>query len=130
MAVCRESDIIKAMLNANAKYFHDRVVLLLLSANSFLALLTILSVLFRLQGGGDNYIVQYRANLGISAFQQGSVDQIISFVAFVVAVFAIHGVLSWRTYAVRRELSVVILSAGTLLLLVSVVISDALLTLR
>ena len=117
------------MLSTN-KYFHDRIVLLLLSTNSFLALLTILSVLLRLQGGGDNYIVQYRANLGISAFQQGSVDQILSFVAFAVAIFAIHGILSWRTYNVRKELSLMILAAGTLLLLISVIISDALLALR
>jgi len=117
------------MLSAN-KYFHDRIVLLFLSANSFLALLTILSVLFRLQGGGDNYIVQYRANLGISAFQQGSVDQILSFIAFAVVTFAIHAVLSWRTYGVRRELSLLILGSGTLLLLISVIISDALLALR
>jgi hypothetical protein len=119
-----------AMLNTNAKYFHDRMVLLLLSANSFLTLLTILSVLFRLQGGGDSYIVQYRANLGISAFQQGNVDQILSFIAFAVVVFAIHGVLSWRTYEIRRELSLVVLLGGTLLLFIDVIISDALLTLR
>jgi hypothetical protein len=117
------------MLSAN-KYFHDRVVLLLLSANSFLALLTILSVLFRLQGGSDNYIVQYRGNLGISAFEQGSVDQILSFVAFAVAIFIIHAILSWKTFAVRRELAVLVLASGSLLLLINAIISDALLALR
>jgi hypothetical protein len=114
----------------STKYFHDRLVLLLLSANAFLMVLTALSVLFRLQGGGDSYIVQYRANLGISAFQPGSVNQIISFVIFAVIVFAAHAVLSWRTYPIKRELSVLVLALGTLLLLLSVIISDALLALR
>ncbi len=117
------------MLTAS-KYFHDRLVLLLLSANAFLALLTTLSVLFRLQGGGEGFIVQYRANLGIGAFRTGSVDQILSFVAFAVVVLAIHTVLSWRTYHIKRELSLTILALGTLLLVIGVIISDALLAIR
>jgi hypothetical protein len=114
----------------NTKYFHDRLILLLLSANAFLTLLTTLSVLFRLQGGGDNFIVQYRANLGISAFQPGSVGQILSFIFFALVAFAVHAVLSWRTYYIKRELSVLVLGLGTLLLLLAVIVSDALLALR
>ena len=116
------------MANAT-KYFHDRLVLLLLSVNGFLAVLTTLSVLFRLQGGGEGYIVQYRANLGISAFKNGTVEQILSFVAFAVLVFLIHVALSWRTYGIRRELSVLILALGSLLLLIGAIVSDALLAL-
>jgi hypothetical protein len=114
----------------STKYFHDRLVLLLLSANAFLMVLTSLSVLFRLQGGGDSFIVQYRANLGISAFQPGSVSQLLSFVAFAVLVTVAHAMLSWRAYPIRRELSVLILGFGTLLLLIGVIVSDALLALR
>ncbi len=117
------------MLTAS-KYFHDRLVLLLLSANAFLALLTTLSVLLRLQGGSEGYIVQYRANLGIGAFKTGSVDQILGFVAFALVVLAIHAVLSWRTYRIKRELSLTILALGTLLLLIGVIVSDALLAIR
>lgn len=112
-----------------SKYLHDRLVLLLLSANAFLAVLTTLSVLFRLHGSGEGFIVQYRANLGIGAFQNGSVDQIISFIFFALLVFAVHAVLSWRTYPIRRELSVLILGLGTLLLVVGAIVSDALLAL-
>lgn len=112
------------------KYFHDRLVLLLLSTNAFLTLLTVLSVLFRLQGGSDSFIVQYRSNLGTSAFEPGSVDQILTFIAYALLIFTIHTALSWRTYAVRRELSVLVLALGTLLLVLCVIISDALLALR
>ncbi len=112
------------------KYFHDRWVLLLLSANAFLTLLTVVSVLTRLQGGGDGFIVQYRGNLGISAFKTGGVEQIISFVAFALLVFGIHAFLSWKTYQIRHQLSVVILVLGFLLLLTGVIVSDSLLTLR
>jgi hypothetical protein len=112
------------------KYFHDRLVLLLLSANAFLTVLTILSVLFRLQGASDSFIVQYRSNLGAGAFQPGSVQQILGFIVFALLVFAVHTALSWRTFTIRRELAVLILALGTLLLLVCVIISDALLAIR
>jgi hypothetical protein len=118
------------MNQLSSKYFHDRVVLLLLSVNAFLTMLTAISVLFRLQGGGDGFIVQYRANLGISAFKTGNVDQVIMFVVFAVVVFAIHGLLAWRTYDIRRQLSVVVLLLGALLLLLGVIVSDALVALR
>jgi hypothetical protein len=117
------------MLSAT-KYFHDRLVLLLLSTNAFLALLTTLSILFRLQGGSENYIVQYRSNLGTGAFEPGSVDQILVFIAYALVIFGVHTALSWKTYAIRRELSVLVLVLGTLLLLLCVIISDALLALR
>jgi len=112
------------------KYFHDRLVLLLLSTNAFLTLLTVLSVLFRLQGGSESFIVQYRSNLGTSAFEPGSVDQILMFMAYAVVIFGVHTALSWRTFAIRRELSILVLLLGTLLLLLCVIVSDALLALR
>lgn len=112
------------------KYFHDRMVLLFLSANAFLALLITVSVLFRLQGDGEGYIVQYRANLGISAFETGSVDQILSFVLFALVVLGVHAALSWKVYTIKRELSVLILGLGTLLLVLCAIVSDALLAIR
>lgn len=111
-------------------YFQDRLVLLLLSVNVFLAFLGMLSVLLRLQGGGSGFIVQYRATLGISAFKTGSATDLISFVGFVLLVLVAHATLSWRTYHIRRQLSVIILSLGALLLLLAIIISNALLVLR
>lgn len=117
-------------MSTTRKYFHDRIVLLLLSINGFLVLLTTLSVLFRLQGSSEGFIVQYRANLGISAFKTGSIDQILSFVVFAFVIFGIHVALSWRTYKIRRELSVMVLGLSVLLLLIGVIVSDALLAIR
>jgi len=117
------------MLSAT-KYFHDRLVLLLLSVNVFLTLLASLSVLLRLQGGGDGFIVQYRAQLGISAFKTGSVSHMLAFVGFAILVLIAHTFLSWRTYAIKRQLSILILALGSLLLIMNVIVSNALLALR
>lgn len=112
------------------KFFHDRLVLLLLSVNAFLALLAVLSVLLRLQGGGEGFIVQYRSNLGIRALKEGDVGQILPFIAFALVVLLVHSVLSYRAYPIRRQLSVLVLSLGTLLLSLSIIVSSALLAMH
>jgi hypothetical protein len=112
-------------------YFHDRLVVLLISVNAFLALLGGILVLFRLDAGGsDVYIIQYRANLGLSAFKRGGPGPLLSFAVFGLLVLTIHILLSMRVYPIRRQLSVVILAMASLLLCLSIIVSNALLILR
>jgi hypothetical protein len=113
------------------KYLHDKFVLLLVSVNVFLALLVIAIVLLRagLGQGVDGYIVEYRANLGLSAFQKGSIFSIISFTLFALLVLVLNVVLSVRIYPLRRALSLTILVAGVLVLLLAVIVSNSLLAL-
>lgn len=112
------------------KYVRDRVILLLLSVNAFLAILTVVLVTFRLGDGSGSYIVQYRPNLGVNAFKAGGVSQLLSFAVFAVGIAAVNFVLSVRTYHIHRQLSIVILGVGSLLLLFGLIVSNALLVLR
>ena len=113
------------------KYFHDHFVLLLLSINAFLAVLGIIFILVRLgTSHGNGYIVQYRPSLGINAYQTGSVLQLLSFTVFEALIMAINAILSYRAYKIHRQLAVTILSLGILLLVLSIIISNALLLLR
>lgn len=112
------------------KYVRDRVILLLLSVNAFLTLLTIILILFRIGAANGSYISQYRATLGVNVFKPGSVLDILSFGIFAVLVFVINFVLSARTYRIHRQLSVVILTLGALLLVFAIIVSNALLLLR
>lgn len=113
------------------KYFHDHLVLLLLSINAFLAIAGSIFTLVRLSTShGTGYIVQYRSSLGINAFKTGSVVELLSFVAFAVLVLVIHTALSLRIYPLHRQLALVVLSLGVLLLLLTIIISNALLVLR
>lgn len=120
------------MMPVPKKYLHDRLVLLLVSVNTFLAFLCATLVLLRLGSGqsAGAYIVQYRSNLGISAFKTGSVAALLSFMLFAVAICVINVFLSIRAYRLRRELSVTVLSLGALLLLLALIVSNALLVLR
>ena len=117
---------------AAKSYFQDRFVLLLLSVNTFLGMLAVVSVLLRIGGGASNsgFIVQYRANLGISAFKTGGAVSLLSFISFALLVLAAHALLSWKTYHIRRQLSLAILALGILLLLLCIIVSNALLALR
>lgn len=113
------------------KYFHDHVVLLLLSVNAFLAIAGAILTLVRLSTShGNGFIVQYRANLGINAFKTGTIVSLLSFVAFAAVVLVAHTMLSLKTYHIHRQLAIAVLSLGILLLCLMVIISNALLVLR
>lgn len=113
------------------KYFHDRLVLLLITVNAFLTLVTTVLILLRLDTSNDNgYFVQYRANLGLDAYTVGSFTALLSFILFAVFVLAFHTLVSMRVYDIRRNLAVTVLGFGTLLLGLTMIVSNALLVLR
>lgn len=113
------------------RYLHDRVVLLLLTVNGFLTLVTAVLILLRLDTSRtDGYFVQYRANLGLNAYQVGSFVSLLSFIILSVAVLVFHTLISHRVYPERRDVALIVLSFGTILLLLSMIVSNALLVLR
>ncbi|MEI7683106.1 MAG: hypothetical protein WCJ24_02275 [Candidatus Saccharibacteria bacterium] len=113
------------------KYLHDRLVLLLLSINAFVALITSVLILLRLDTSrSDGYFVQYRANLGLNAYRVGSYVSLLSIIIFVIFVLSFHTLISARIYSQRRDVAVVVLTFGTLLLGLTLIVSNALLVLR
>lgn len=113
------------------RFLHNRLVLLLLTVNSFLVLLTTVLILLRLGGGrSDGYFIQYRSNLGLNAYKVGGYSNLLAFIVFAIFVMAFHTVVSHRLYHQRRHASLVILALGTLLLGLTLVVSNALLVLR
>ena len=120
------------MMPLSKKYLHDKLILLLVSSNIFLAFLCIVLLFLRLNigQGSEGYIVQYRSNLGISAFQTGGLVGILSFAVFALLIVVMNVILSIRTYRIRRELAVTVLIAGALLLLFAVIVSNALMVLH
>lgn len=112
------------------KYFHDHLVLVLLSINIFLAVAGSIFILLRLSTShGTGFIVEYRS-LGINNFKTGSVVDLLSFVAFAGLALVTHFMLSMRAYKIHRQLAIAILSLGILLLTLAIIISNALLILR
>lgn len=112
------------------RYLHDRFVLFFLAVNAFLALAIIASVLFRLGDTSDGYIQQYRSNLGLNGYRVGGVGQIISFAIFAIMVFVFQVVISFRVYDIKKQAAWVVLVLSTLLLILSLFVSSALIQLR
>lgn len=113
------------------RYFHDRLVLLLLTASFFLAILNGILIAWNLSGGrNEGYIVQYRPNLGLNTFKKGDSLEIVSFGIFALIVLVFHLFLSIKIYSHRRSFAVIVLGAGLLLIVLSFVITNSLLLLR
>lgn len=114
------------------KYFHDRIVLLLLSTNVFLALLNTVMTLLRLNSNGSTLkLIQRRPNLGLSGFTYSSSNLVyISFIVFSILVLIFHTVLSMRVFHIRRQFALTVLGLGSILLAISLIVSNALLVQR
>ena len=109
-------------------YFHDRTVLILLAANTLLAIFVVLFILLRIDPSeGTTHIVQYRANLGIGRFKSGSIGEFRYFALFAAVQYVFGWLLSMRLYVHRRNLTLAILSLTTFLLILTAVVSNALL---
>jgi len=118
----------------NKKYFHDHLVLLLLSITAFLAIAVSIFILVKLGTGHSNgYIVQCRdcSNPNaINRFTSGGVANLLAFIGFAALTLGTTTVLSMRAYRIHRQLAIAILALGVLLLILTVIISNALLMLR
>ena len=114
------------------KFFYDRLVLVLLALNAFFALVGSLFLLLRLDGGdGGSYIVSYRSNLPIlEAFTPGSVIHFVYFVVVSVFILIFHSYVAMRLYESRKGFSLVVLTLGTLLLALIMIVTNALFVLR
>lgn len=114
-----------------SKYFHDRTVLLFIIINSFLLILGVVTILFKLDSRTtNNYIIEYRASYGIGEYDIGYTIDFLGFVFFMIINFVISVVLSMRTFVFRKNIAVVILVACSLTSLLTIIVSSALMVLR
>lgn len=118
-------------MSLSKKFLHDRTVLLLISLNSFFMLFGFLSVLLRLGGGKTgSYIVEYRSNLGLSAYKPGDSTDLFKFVLFGLVSFIVFLAVSIKVYSLRRYVAVASLGLCLIILALSLVVSNALLVSR
>lgn len=112
------------------KFFHDRWILLLLSASLFVTVFNTLAILLRLDSSRDSYIVQYRDNLGLGAYKAGDSSTFWLFIIFGIMIFVFQILLSRRAYKMHRQYAIVISALCLLLLVLTLLVSNSLLALR
>ena len=109
-------------------FFQDRLMLLLFSSNIFFALLVLVLLAFRLgDSQSGTYITQYRSNLGLDAYNRGNSTEFFIFGFFAIMTVLVHTLLSRKIYDVRRGFSIAVMCMGTIILLMLIRVSDALL---
>lgn len=112
-------------------FFYDHLVLLLLSINVFVAVMTFIEIIIRISATHrSSYFIQYRPILGTGAYKTGSQIDLISFSVFAIIITGINFLLSQKVYKIHRQLSVLVLSIGILLLALNLIISNSLIQLR
>ncbi len=114
-----------------SRYFHNRSVLLLLIINSILLVIGVLLILFRLDSDTTtSYILEYRANLVIGDYKIGSSLDMAGFIFFMLINFFLSIILSLRTFGLRKHVAVMILGISSLITLLTIIVSNALMALR
>lgn len=123
-----------AKTDIEKSYFHDHLVLLLLSAMTFLAIGVSVFIAIKLSSEhSSDYIVQCRDCSNPSAvnrFTSGGIIDLLSFIAFSLVVVVSSIMVSMRAYKIHRQLALAILSLGVLLIVLTIIVSNALLMLR
>lgn len=119
---------------SNKKYFHDHLVLLLLSVSAFMVFFSIVFIVLRLAGEhSSSYIVECRdcSNVGSSTrFISGGASDILAFIFMGLLTLVINVALSIKAYNIHRQFAVTILGLGLFLSALTVIVSNALLVLR
>lgn len=116
-------------MRATNTFFHDRIVLFLLTINTFLFLVYQMFIGLSFESDAS-YFVQYRAGASIDEYKSGSSTDIIFFAVFVAIVYFAQFFLSKRIYKDQKHASWAILSSTTLIFVLTFLVTWALFKLR
>lgn len=110
-------------------FFHDRLILLILTINTFLAIALIVSSLLTFGNADAGYIKEYRSNLGLDGYMAGGVFDIVSFAVFALIVYIFQLVTSVKVYHIHRRFSLVVLLLALITFIFGLLANRALLSL-
>jgi hypothetical protein len=113
------------------KFLHDRVVLLLITLIALLVVIGVSVVLLRFDvSKNPTTVVAYRPNISGASYQSGKPIDIYSLAVFMI-IAAIGGVvLGARVYAVRRYVSIFLLSSTAFLLIMATRVAWSIISLQ
>jgi len=112
-------------------FLRDRLVLLLVTVTAVLLAIGVLSVLIRFDvTKNPTIVVAYRPNVSGSAYESGKSIDIYSLAIFMILTAATGVGLSAKVYRLRRSMAVLVLAATGFLLLLSVIVANALVSLQ
>lgn len=117
------------MASIPKSYFQDRLILLILSINTFLALALAITSLLSINDSSAGFIKEFRSDLGLDGYKAGGVLDIVAFAAFSAILYAFQLVSSIKIYHIRRHLSLIILLLAMIVYIFALMVINALLSL-
>lgn len=118
-------------MEISKKFLHDRLMLLLITILAVLVAIGVSTVLVRFDvAKNPTTIVAYRPNISGSSYQSGKAIDIYSLAVFMVITASAAALIGNKVYALRRELAGFTLSAGIFLLILSIIVANALISLQ
>lgn len=118
-------------MDISKKFLHDRAVLALITVLAALLVIGVSLVLLRFDvSKNPTTIVAYRPNVSGSAYQSGKPLDIYILALFMLVTSIAAVFIAAKTYAVRRDISVFILASAGFLLVLSIIVSNALISLQ
>lgn len=113
------------------KFFHDRLVLLLVTVVAMLMVIGVSLVLLTFDAGKNpTTIVAYRPTIFASNLQSGKPIDIYSLAVFMIFISVASVVIGAKIYSVKRYLSVFMLAASIFLLILSIIVSHSLISIQ
>ena len=110
-------------------FLHDRLILLVLSINTFLGLALIITSLLSMNNSDAGYIKEFRSDLGLDGYKAGGVADIVAFAVFAVILYVFQLMTATRMYHIRRHLSLIILLLTMIVYIFALMVINALLNL-
>ncbi len=113
------------------KFFHDRIILLLITVLAMLLAAGVSLILLKFDASNNPAtIVAFRPNVIGNNYVSGHPIDIYSLAVFMVLTSAGAALLSAHIYEVRRYLSIFILATSVLLMILSVIVANSLISLQ
>jgi hypothetical protein len=108
-------------------FFQDRLILLILSINTFLAMALIITSLLSINNSDAGYIKEFRSDLGLDGYKAGGVVDIVAFALFSTVLYVFQLLSSTKIYHIRRHLSLIILLLTMIIYIFALMVINALL---
>ncbi len=108
-------------------FFHDRLILLILSINTFLALALVATALLSINDASTGFIKEFRSDLGLDGYKAGGVLDIVAFAIFSLVLYAFQFLSATKIYHIRRHLSLIILLLAMIIYIFALMVINALL---
>lgn len=118
-------------MEISKKFLHDRLVLLLITALATLTAIGVSTVLIRFDvSKNPTTTAAYRQNLVGIYYQSGKPIDIYALAIFMIFSAAAAVVLAYRTYNLRKQISVMLLAMSNFLVILAIIIANALISIQ